>query len=46
MVAAGKSRAEIRDQQIALAEAEIAKFDSMTDEEYKATKFDLVGHKG
>ena len=44
---AGKSKTEIRDMQIAITEAEIAKFDSLPqDTEYKSSHFDLTGRKG
>ena len=47
VAAAGKTKTEIRDLVMAAAEAEIAKFDSMTTEdEYKSTKFDLLSRKG
>ena len=43
---AGKTKAEVRDVIMPIAEEQVGKFDSFTDEEYKATKYDLVGHRG
>ncbi len=46
VAAAGKSKTEIRDLVLAAAKEQIAKFDSMDVDEYKATKFDIVSRQG
>ena len=42
----GKTKTEIRDTILPIVQEQIDKFDSLTEDEYKATKYDLVGRKG